>query len=125
MPIFKKVWHPYTAWEEYHAGMWRKVYGHERTRFLQASIAFTGDPELYGKWMMSVIEAWPISCEHNLTDYGINKCGKYIFEVESDRDEDVFIRFVSRDYDWVAQDRHDKSITVEEVTASLAQRSLF
>lgn len=69
----KRIWHPYTAWEEFHAGMWRRVYGEERNRFLQKAITFTGDHELYGSWMLKVIEAWPLSCEHNLTDICQNR----------------------------------------------------
>ena len=69
----KRVWHPYTAWEEFHAGMWRRVYGDERARFLSEAIAFTGDHRLYGRWMLKVIAEWPTSCEHNLTDTGSNR----------------------------------------------------
>ena len=70
---FARVWHPYWAWEEYSAGMWRRIHGIERDQFLQQAIVFTGDTNLYGSWMIKVIAAWPISCEHNLTDYGMNR----------------------------------------------------
>jgi hypothetical protein len=53
--------------------MWRRVYGEERDKFLAEAIAFTGDSELYGNWMMQIIGRWRISCEHNLTDIGINR----------------------------------------------------
>ena len=69
----KRIWHPYTSWEEFHAGMWRRVYGDERAKFLGEAIRFTGDPELYGQWMLKVTAAWPMSCEHNLTDIGQNR----------------------------------------------------
>lgn len=68
-----RIWHPYWAWEEYSAGMWRRIHGIERDQFLQQAITFTGDTELYGSWMLKVTEVWPISCEHNLTDYGMNR----------------------------------------------------
>src|SRR5690348_16106835 len=68
-----RVWHPYWSWEEYTAGMWRRVYGVEREQFLQQAIIFTGNTELYGSWMLKVVKAWSISCEHNLTDYGMNR----------------------------------------------------
>lgn len=70
---FKRIWHPYWAWEEYAAGMWRRFHGLEREQFFKQAVEFTGDPDLYGLWMLKVTEAWPISCEHNLTDYGMNR----------------------------------------------------
>lgn len=69
----KRVWHPYTAWEEVSRGMWRQVRGDERRRLLRESIEFTGNAEKYGAAMLRVIEEWPISCEHNLTELGQNR----------------------------------------------------
>jgi hypothetical protein len=53
--------------------MWRQVAGSERERLLAEAVAFTGDAEKYGTAMMAVINAWPLSCEHNLTDLGQNR----------------------------------------------------
>ncbi len=69
----KQIFHPYTEWEDYQAGMWRSMPSKERDLFLQRAIDFTGDAELYGSFMMRVIEEWPISCEHNLTDLSQNR----------------------------------------------------
>ena len=60
--------YPYTEWEDYKAGMWRKETPEEEKKFLEKAIKFTGDAKLYGEWMMKVIEQWPITCEHNLSD---------------------------------------------------------
>ena len=68
-----RVWHPYTSWEEYHAGMWSRIHGEQRAALLVKAIEFTGDASLYGKWMLKVVQRWPISCEHNLTGAGINR----------------------------------------------------
>lgn len=68
-----KVWHPYTAWECFTHGMWDICGGVERRRLLKRAIAFTGDADLYGSWMMRVIHEWPTSCEHHLTDTGSNR----------------------------------------------------
>lgn len=68
-----RIFHPYTSWEEHHAGMWENVHSSEFTNFLQKAIEFTGNAELYGSWMIRVITEWPISCEHNLTDTSINR----------------------------------------------------
>lgn len=45
--------------------MWGKV--KDRPLYLKQAIEFTGDAKLYGRWMMNVINQWPVSCEHNLS----------------------------------------------------------
>lgn len=60
-------------WEDWKAGMWRKVSKSEEETFLSAAVEFTGNAELYGSWMLRVIAAWPVSCEHNLTDLSLNR----------------------------------------------------
>jgi len=69
----KRVYHHYLTWEEYHAGMWRKVYGDDKKSYLEKVIEFTGNADLYGEWMLKVITSWPLSCEHNLTAVSTNR----------------------------------------------------
>lgn len=69
----KRVYHPYHLWEDYLAGMWRKVDSAQEAEYLQKAIAFTGDDALYGSWMLKVANQWPIACEHNLTDETQNR----------------------------------------------------
>lgn len=69
----KKLWHHYQTWEDYKAGMWRTLSGTEREEYLEIAIDFTGNAELYGSWMLKVIDEWPIACEQNLTDTGMNR----------------------------------------------------
>lgn len=64
-----RIWHNYKKWEDIE--MWRKV--NNEDQYLQQAIEFTGNAVLYGSWMRKVIELWPISCEHNLTNSGMNK----------------------------------------------------
>ena len=71
--LLKRIYHPYHKWEEHKAGMWRNVQGTEREKFLKEAIEFTGNAELYGKWMMKVVEEWPFSCEHNLSCLDMNR----------------------------------------------------
>lgn len=68
-----QLYHHYTKWEDYTAGMWRKVPKDEAARFLEDAIIFTSNHELYGKAMLRVIEEWPIACEQNLTDKSQNR----------------------------------------------------
>jgi hypothetical protein len=69
----RKVWHPYWDWEDWKAGMWARVSADVERELFPIAVEFTGDPDLYGSFMMRVINEWPISCEHNLTDCSLNK----------------------------------------------------
>jgi hypothetical protein len=53
--------------------MWRKLPRHEEAAALKQAVEFTGNADLYGAWMLKVIEAFPRACEHNLTDQSLNK----------------------------------------------------
>ena len=69
----KQIYHRYEKWEDWQNGMWRK----ESSTYEQAEIenvmAFTGCHISYGKAMLRVINEWPLSCQHNLTDPNINQ----------------------------------------------------
>jgi hypothetical protein len=69
----KKRWHHYLKWEDYQNGMYRTLYGDEKKESLAKAVEFTGNAELYGNWMLEVVEKWPISCEQNLSDTGMNR----------------------------------------------------
>ena len=69
----KRSWHPYYLWEDWKAGMWRKVFPDEEERFVEAAVRFTGDAKLYGSFMLRVAQEWPFSCEHNLTERAMNR----------------------------------------------------
>ncbi len=71
--MLKKIWHPYTLWEDYLNGMYRTVGGEERKQLLNVATEFTGNAELYGSQMLRVLHFWPIACEQNLSDIGINR----------------------------------------------------
>ena len=66
-------YHNYTKWEEYQNGMWGKAQPQDESQLLQKAIEFTGNSKLYGEWMMKVLDAWPISCEQNLTNLAVNR----------------------------------------------------
>jgi hypothetical protein len=71
MPPDWEIWHPYTTWEEMQFNMWGNV--KDRAQWLQQAIDFTGNHELYGSWMRKVINAWPYSCQQNLTKLDTNR----------------------------------------------------
>lgn len=66
-----EIWLPWWELEEVRHNMWGEVT--RRKTWLQIAIAFTGDAELYGQWMMKVIAEWPRSCAHNLSKSGDKK----------------------------------------------------
>lgn len=69
----KKLWHHYLKWEDYQNGMYRTLSGEERAKLLTRALEFTGNANLYGDWMLEVVERWPISCEQNLSDVHMNR----------------------------------------------------
>lgn len=68
---FTRVYHHYLDWEEINFNMWGTV--ENRKRFLKLAIEFTSDHKKYGRFMMRVVNEWPISCENSLTDYAMNR----------------------------------------------------
>lgn len=67
-PPNEEVWLPYWELEEIRHNMWGSV--ENRRAWLNKAIAFTSDHNLYGGWMMRVVDDWPKSCLHNLTKPG-------------------------------------------------------
>lgn len=63
-----EIWHPWWLLEEVKSNMWGSV-NHRKT-WLEIAKVFTGDAELYGEWMLKMVNSWPYSCEHNLTKSG-------------------------------------------------------
>jgi hypothetical protein len=63
-----EVWVPYWEWEEVSANMWGST--ENKKQLLNEAIKFTGNHELYGEWMMKVVNFWPISCKHHLSKNG-------------------------------------------------------
>lgn len=68
-----QVYHPYWLWEDYKNGMWRKESKEYEKQWLPIAIAFTGDHIKYGAAMTRVVNEWPVSSEHNLTNLNINR----------------------------------------------------
>ena len=68
IPKHGEIWHPYWRWEEVGHNMWGIV-SHRKT-WVQIAVTFTGNADLYGEWMLRVVNEWPNSCQHNLTKAG-------------------------------------------------------
>jgi hypothetical protein len=69
----KRIYKPYTEWEDYLNGMWRKLPPEEENTMLEIAIKFTGNAELYGKAMEEVVKAWPITMQNTLSNTSVNR----------------------------------------------------
>lgn len=67
----KRVYHPWYEWEETKFNMWGTV--ENRKKWVASAIRFTSDHKRYGRFMMRVINEWPVSCENALTDPSLNQ----------------------------------------------------
>lgn len=70
--MMKRVYHPYWLWEDYKNGMWNKIPKSEEDEILNLAIQFTSNYKEYGSAMIEVVECWPYTMEHNLTNPSIN-----------------------------------------------------
>lgn len=69
----KQIYTPWWTWEDYQAGMWRKLPKEQESEFLQKAIEFTGDHVLYGNAMGEVIDIWTFTMLNSLSDPSKNK----------------------------------------------------
>jgi hypothetical protein len=68
--VFEQVFHPYTEWEDYRAGMWRCVVVDDEAA---AAVAILGDPDTFYGAATDMVAAWPNAAEHNLTNREQNR----------------------------------------------------
>jgi hypothetical protein len=61
-----KIYHPYWLWEENRYNMWGEV-DNQYARKLE-TVDFMIDTNLFGVWMMKVVNDWRYSCEQNLNN---------------------------------------------------------
>ena len=70
--LLTRIFHPYWVWEEVNFNMWGRPKGN-KAELLQKAVEFTGNHELYGRFMMRVAKEWKFSCEHNLSENWQNR----------------------------------------------------
>lgn len=66
----RQVYHPYHAWEDHAAGMWKRTC---QPAQIVAALALMERTDVWAAAMREVLAAWPVSCEHNLTNEGQNR----------------------------------------------------
>lgn len=68
-----RIYHHYNDLEEYHCGMWKIVRGKERKEHVANAADLMKSPTDFKDAMMEVLEAWPKSCDANLTAESVNR----------------------------------------------------
>jgi hypothetical protein len=69
----QRVYFPHTELEECRDGMWKVVGGSTKQRNLEASANLMRDTAAFEAAMCDVFDAWPNSCQHNLTAEDTNR----------------------------------------------------
>lgn len=64
-----QVYHHYTAWEDWQAGMWQNPSTDEAAQ----AAAILSDQPLFLEAARTMLGGWPNAAEHNLTDLGQNR----------------------------------------------------
>lgn len=66
-----QVWHPYTAWEDWQAGMWQSP--RDVTAEMERAAQILGDPPVFLEAARVMLREWPTAAEQNLTDMAQNR----------------------------------------------------
>lgn len=73
MAAMKRIYKPYTVWEDYLNGMWRKLPTEMEAEAISEAVIFTGDHKRYGLAMGEVMEAWTNTMLNTLTNVNVNR----------------------------------------------------
>lgn len=69
----KRIHHRYENWECYKNGFFKNVSGQEKTEKIKKVIELFSDAKKTRIFMNKVIDEWIKSCEHNLSNLGLNR----------------------------------------------------
>lgn len=70
-PDPRRFWCPYTALEEYHAGMWHRTSGEaEQNRAIAVAVTLLRDRARFAQAVLRVLVEWPTSCRAEFTSPG-------------------------------------------------------
>lgn len=68
-----QLFHHYKKWEDYHAGMFRKVTVTDDHSLIVRAYKLLSTPELCLSAMRRVLVEWPFSTQHNITNLSQNR----------------------------------------------------
>ena len=69
----KRVFYHYQELEEFHAGMWKRLTGEPRKRFIELASSLMRDTEAFRGAMRAATIQWPKSCAAAFTTDGLNQ----------------------------------------------------
>lgn len=69
----KRIYHHFSKCEEFKSIMWQSSLGIDKEEKISQCVKFMSDCDVFESFMIAVINEWPISCEANLTNSGINQ----------------------------------------------------
>lgn len=69
----KRIFHPWTKWEEVGHGMWRVISAEEKEKYANQAADLMRDCDKFESAMRLASNQWIFSCEHNLSDISINR----------------------------------------------------
>ena len=71
MPEQRQVFHPYTSWEDWQAGMWQVPA--DVTAEMEQAAHILGDPQVFLSAARAMLLEWPNAAEQHLTDMAQNQ----------------------------------------------------
>lgn len=69
----KRIYHPWWLWEDHKNGFYENISGEQKKILIEKVLEMFNSEKLTKENMNKVIEDWPYSCEHNLTNESLNK----------------------------------------------------
>jgi hypothetical protein len=69
--VTARVYHPYTEWEDWKAGLWRQCVA--VTDDMDRAALILSSPALFANGAREMLRAWPKAAEHNLTNTEQNR----------------------------------------------------
>jgi hypothetical protein len=69
----KRIYHPYQRWEDYKSGFYGNCSGEIKKEYISKVLEMFNSEEITEQYMNMVIEKWPFSCEHNLSNESMNR----------------------------------------------------
>lgn len=69
----KRVYHSWDKWEDHKHGFYDNISGRNKNEMMKKVVEMFSDSEITELMMDKVIKEWKYSCEHNLTNYQLNR----------------------------------------------------
>ena len=68
-----RIYHPWDLWEDHKNGFYDNISGKNKKDMINKVVEVFTNSELTEKLMTKVVKEWKYSCEHNLTNYQMNR----------------------------------------------------